>query len=71
VVLQRMRRAPALPHGCPGLGCERGGTATEEVRRSAYRAGTTRKVPGRKGMVWQGENWVDEEDSSHKAQDDC
>jgi len=27
-----------------------------------YRAGPTRKVPGRKGMSWEEEDWVDEEE---------
>ena len=28
---------------------------------SLYRAGPTRKVPGRKGMTWEEEDWVDED----------
>ena len=28
---------------------------------SLYRAGPTRKVPGRKGMSWEEEDWVDED----------
>jgi hypothetical protein len=35
-----------------------------------YRAGPTRKVPGRRGMVWEEEDWVDEEATSHRAADD-
>lgn len=35
-----------------------------------YRAGPTRKVPGRRGMVWEEEDWVDEEATSHRAPDD-
>lgn len=31
-----------------------------------YRAGPTRKVPGRKGMTWEEEDWVDEEATSHR-----
>ena len=30
-----------------------------------YKAGPTRKVPGRKGMTWEEEDWVDEEATSH------
>jgi hypothetical protein len=36
----------------------------------AYRAGATRKVPGRNGMTWEEENWVDEEATSHRRQDE-
>lgn len=32
-----------------------------------YRAGPTRKVPGRRGMTWEEEDWVDEEDTSHRG----
>jgi len=32
----------------------------------SYRAGPTRKVPGRKGMTWEEEDWVDEEATSHR-----
>jgi len=35
-----------------------------------YRAGPTRKVPGRKGMVWEEEDWVDEDATSHRGMDD-
>ena len=37
---------------------------------STYKAGPTRKVPGRKGMVWVEEDWVDEEAVSHRGMDD-
>jgi len=37
---------------------------------SLYNAGPTRKVPGRKGMVWVEEDWVDEEAVSHREMDD-
>ncbi len=30
-----------------------------------YRAGAIRKVPGRKGMTWEEEDWVDEEATVH------
>jgi hypothetical protein len=35
-----------------------------------YKAGPTRKVPGRKGMTWEEEDWVDEEALSHRAVDE-
>jgi len=35
-----------------------------------YRAGPTRKVPGRKGMVYEEEDWVDEGATSHRPPDE-
>jgi len=35
-----------------------------------YRAGLTRKVPGRKGMTWEEEDWVDEEATAHRGPDE-
>jgi hypothetical protein len=35
-----------------------------------YKSGPTRKVPGRKGMTWEEEDWVDEEATSHRGPDD-
>jgi hypothetical protein len=35
-----------------------------------YRAGATRKVPGRKGMTWEEEDWVDVEATAHRADDE-
>jgi hypothetical protein len=35
-----------------------------------YRAGPKRKVPGRKGMSYTEENWVDEDATSHRGPDD-
>lgn len=35
-----------------------------------YRAGHTRQVPGRKGMVWEEEDWVDEQDIAHRSLDE-
>lgn len=32
-----------------------------------YRAGPTRKVPGRKGMSYEEEGWVDEQDTEHRG----
>ena len=37
---------------------------------SFYQAGPTRKVPGRKSMMWEEEDWVDEEATSHRSIDD-
>jgi hypothetical protein len=37
---------------------------------SLYKAGPTRKVPGRKGMLWEEEDWVDEEAVSHRGIDE-
>jgi len=36
---------------------------------SLYRAGPTRKVPGRKGMTYVEEDWVDEDATSHRGMD--
>jgi hypothetical protein len=35
-----------------------------------YKAGTIRKVPGRKGMVWDEEDWVDEQETIHRSMDE-
>ncbi len=35
-----------------------------------YKAGPTRKVPGRRGMSWEEEDWVDEEATAHRGPDD-
>jgi hypothetical protein len=35
-----------------------------------YKAGTTRKVPGRHGMTWEEENWVDDDAVSHRGMDE-
>jgi len=35
-----------------------------------YKAGPTRKAPGRKGMVWEEEDWVDADATSHRAMDE-
>ena len=32
-----------------------------------YKAGPPRKVPGRKGMSWTEEDWVDEEETGHRG----
>ena len=37
---------------------------------SLYKAGPTRKVPGRKGMSWEEEDWVDEEATAHRGEDE-
>ena len=35
-----------------------------------YAAGPTRKVPGRRGMSWQEEDWVDEDATAHRGEND-
>ena len=35
-----------------------------------HRSGPTRKDPGRKGMSWEEEDWVDEDATSHRGPDD-
>ncbi len=35
-----------------------------------YRSGPTRKVPGRKGMSYEEEDWVDEDATAHRGPDD-
>ncbi len=35
-----------------------------------YKAGPTRKVPGRKGMRWEEEDWVDEDATAHRGEDE-
>ena len=35
-----------------------------------YRPGPTRKVPGRKGMSWEEEDWIDEEATAHREPDE-
>lgn len=37
---------------------------------SMYRAGPTRKVPGRQGMSWQEEDWIDQEATAHRTEDE-
>jgi hypothetical protein len=37
---------------------------------SYIKAGPTRKAPGRKGMTWEEEDWVDEDAVSHRGVDD-
>jgi len=35
-----------------------------------YAAGPARKVPGRRGMTWEEEDWVDEEATAHRGRDE-
>ena len=35
-----------------------------------YKSGPTRKVPGRKGMTWVEADWVDDEATSHRDEDE-
>lgn len=37
---------------------------------SLHRAGPPRKVPGRKGMSWTEQDWVDDDDTRHRGPDD-
>lgn len=37
---------------------------------SLHKPGPTRKVPGRKGMVWEEEDWVDEDAVAHRTMDE-
>jgi len=37
---------------------------------SLYQAGATRKVPGRRGMTWEEEDWVVGNAASHRGPDD-
>lgn len=37
---------------------------------AVYMAGPTRKVPGRKGMVWEEADWIDEDATSHRSLDE-
>ena len=37
---------------------------------STYKSGPTRKVPGRKGMTWEEEDWVDEDATAHRGSDE-
>ncbi|HSQ81185.1 MAG TPA: hypothetical protein VLU54_08635, partial [Casimicrobiaceae bacterium] len=36
----------------------------------SYRPGPMRKVPGRKGMSWTEEDWVDEDATAHRHADE-
>jgi len=36
----------------------------------SYRAGATRKVPGRRGMSWEEEDYIDEEATGHRGADE-
>jgi len=38
--------------------------------KHAFRAGATRMVPGRNGMTWEEEDWVDEEATSSRGPDE-
>ena len=35
-----------------------------------YRAGPTRKVPGRSGIVWEEEDWIDKDATAHRGPDE-
>ena len=35
-----------------------------------YKAGPIRKVPGRHGMIWEEEDWIDEQETMHRGPED-
>jgi hypothetical protein len=35
-----------------------------------YSSGPTRKVPGRRGMTWEEEDWIDDEATAHRSLDE-
>ena len=35
-----------------------------------YKPGFTRKVPGRNGMTYEEEDWIDQDATAHRAQDE-
>jgi hypothetical protein len=37
---------------------------------SFYKPGPIRKVPGRQGMTWEEEDWVDEDATAHRRWDE-
>ena len=37
---------------------------------SFYKASAIRTVPGRKGMIWEEEDWVDDQDTAHRSMDE-
>ncbi len=37
---------------------------------SLYKPGPTRRVPGRKGMIWEEEDWIDEQATEHRSPDE-
>jgi len=37
---------------------------------SYYSTGPTRKVPGRQGMTWEEEDWIDEEATAHRSENE-
>ena len=37
---------------------------------SIYKAGPTRNVPGRKGMIWEEKDWIDKQETDHRRLDD-
>jgi len=47
-----------------------GETCHSPKNRTFYRPGPPRKVPGRKGMSYTEEHWVDEDATAHREPDD-
>ena len=37
---------------------------------SLYKPGRIQTVPGRKGMIWEKEDWVDEQETAHPSMDE-
>jgi hypothetical protein len=35
-----------------------------------YKSGPTRIVPGRKGMSWEEPDWIDDENTEHRSDDE-
>ena len=57
-------------HGLPGSMSSVRTPSLASHFLTAYRPGPTRKVPGRKGMSYTEEDWVDEDATSHRGPDD-
>ena len=65
----------ALRSATSGPGSRRSGNREETfccgpLSCPHYKAGRTRKVPGRNGMTWEEEDWIDQEAVSHRDPDD-
>ncbi|MCX5814842.1 MAG: hypothetical protein NTX75_01180 [Proteobacteria bacterium] len=37
---------------------------------SFYKSGKVRTVPGRRGMVWVEEDWIDNDEAEHRGEDE-
>jgi hypothetical protein len=56
---------PLLIPECRLIGVGKGAQAKHQ-----FRAGPARKVPGRRGMSWEEEDWVDEDATAHRGDDE-